>query len=383
MKKAIPAVTAQEKHLYLDYAATAPLSNSTIAFLTPLLSAYGNPSSPHSVGEAAKEIVSKARRNVARFLNAPYDCVFFTAGGAAGNALGILGYAKKHGGPILYSPTAHKSILACMEGRTDSKPLKVDRNGFLDLSYLRACLTGCASPPLVVTEYANSEIGSIQDVRQIIALTHRANGAVFLDCTGSISTIPLDVSELDVDMAAFSAHKLGGLKGCGAFYKKKSISIEPLIYGSQEQGLIGGTENVLGIASLGKVAKTHDYSLSSPKNRDAAYRFFMRHVPGCRLVGSLKNRLAHNLYLCFLGVEGESLMMALDANGIQVSTGSACGCGDGGAPPALAAIGMDPDDMHSCIRITFGGQETTDDIAYLCETAKRCVRTLRSMNKAI
>ena len=205
MKKAIPAVTAQEKHLYLDYAATAPLSNSTIAFLTPLLSAYGNPSSPHSVGEAAKEIVSKARRNVARFLNAPYDCVFFTAGGAAGNALGILGYAKKHGGPILYSPTAHKSILACMEGRTDSKPLKVDRNGFLDLSYLRACLTGCASPPLVVTEYANSEIGSIQDVRQIIALTHRANGAVFLDCTGSISTIPLDVSELDVDMAAFSA----------------------------------------------------------------------------------------------------------------------------------------------------------------------------------
>lgn len=365
-------------NVYLDYAATVPLSNDMKEYLISLLDIYGNPSSLHSVGEQGKHIITNTRASVAKFINATPDNIYFTSGGSASNTLAINGFCSKNGYCILYSPIAHKSILKCVENYK-SYPFAVNGNGDIDIGELeRSCLMNRKS--LVVIDYANSEIGTIQNVREIIDIVHFYGGIVYLDCTGSISTIPLDIKKLDVDMCGFSAHKLGGLKGCGVFYKKPDIELEPLIYGSQEQGLIGGTENVLGIASLGKAVECCDYPSITSKNRDYVYDFIIKNIPDCYLVGYLENRLLHNLYICFQGVEGESLMMLLDMNGIQVSTGSACNSGSVTPSSTLTAIGMDKEDIHSCIRMTFSGYETKEELDYVCGKLNNCVEQLRNLS---
>ncbi|MCM1100155.1 MAG: cysteine desulfurase [Clostridium sp.] len=368
------------KKIYLDYAATTPLSPTTRQYLISLLDQYGNPSSLHSVGKPARQIITSCRDSVARFIHACPNDIFFTPGGAASNTLAVRGYCARHDCRILYSPTAHKSILKCVENRDRTYPLKVDRHGSIDLSNLREQLRASDEKALVAVEHACSEIGTIQDVRAIIDLTHHFNGIMYLDCTGSISSIPLDVEELNVDMCGFSAHKLGGLKGCGVFYKKPAIDPEPLICGSQEQGLIGGTENVLGIASLDRAVREHDYSSVSSHSRDYVCRYIADHIPESYLVGSASHRLPRHLYICFRGVEGESLMYLLDANGIQVSTGSACNSGALSASTALTAISMDPDDIHSCVRMTFSGKETPEELDYVCDKLNVCVAKLRKLN---
>lgn len=365
-------------NVYLDNAATSPLSSEMKEYLISLLDVYGNPSSLHSIGEQGKQIITNTRLAVAKFINATPDNIYFTFGGSASNTLAIKGYCAKNDCTILYSPIAHKSILKCVENHK-SYPLTVDKNGVIDINELeRLCLLYKKS--LVVIDYANSEIGTIQDVKEIIDIVHFYGGKVYLDCTGSISTIPLNVSKLDVDMCGFSAHKLGGLKGCGVLYKKPDIELEPLIYGSQEQGLIGGTENVLGIASLHKAIEDLNYSSITSKNRDYVYDYIIKNIPSCYLIGSLENRLPHNLYMCFQGLEGESLMMLLDMNDIQVSIGSACNSGSVKPSNTLTAIGIDKDDIHSCIRITFSGNESKEELCYVCEKLNNCVKQLRDLN---
>lgn len=364
--------------VYLDNAATTKLSQNMKEYLISLLDIYGNPSSLHSVGEQAKQIITNTRDIVAKFINTNPDNIYFTSGGSASNTLAIMGYCSKIDCCVLYSPIVHKSILKCVENY-QSYPLVVDNNGFIDMDELdRLCLMNRKS--LVVIDYANSEIGTIQDVKEIIDIVHFYGGKVYLDCTGSIPTIPLDVEKLDIDMCGFSAHKLGGLKGCGVLYKKPDIELEPLVYGSQEQGLIGGTENVLGITSLGKAIENYNYSSITSKNRDYVYDYIIKNIPDSYLIGSLENRLPHNLYICFKGVESESLMMLLDMNGIQVSTGSACNSGSIAPSNTLITIGMNNDDIHSCIRMTFSGCETVEELDYACGKLNDCVKQLRSLN---
>lgn len=371
--------------IYLDNAATTPLSDSMKQYLTSVLDVYGNPSSLHSVGESAKQIISNARQSIAKFINADSKNIYFTPSGSASNALAVKGYFEKHNCTILYSPIAHKSILKCVQSYKNSYPLKVDSDGYIDPDDLKEWFDARDINPFVVIDHANSEIGTVQDVKKLIDLIHFYNGIVYLDCTGSIPQIPINVKSLDADMIGFSGHKLGGLKGCGVLYKKKDIELEPLVYGSQEQGYIGGTENVLGIASLGKAVEDYDYSSISSTNRDYIYNYIMDNIPDSYLVGApigSGNRLPHNLYMCFKGVEGESLMMLLDMNGIQVSTGSACNSGNLSAPTTLTAIRMDEEDIHSCIRLTFSGtgSETKEELDYVCKKIKEYVNRLRSLN---
>lgn len=376
--------TKHRTSIYLDNAATTFLSDSMKAYLISLLDLYGNPSSLHSIGQPVRQILSDTRHAAAQFINANTDDIYFTPSGSASNTLAIRGYCSKYDCDILYSPIAHKSILKCVESREHAHPLKVDSNGFIDLDDLKELIAVCKVNPFVIIDYANSEIGTIQDVRTIIDLVHSHNGTAYLDCTGSIAQIPINVKSLDADMIGFSAHKLGGLKGCGVLYKKSSIELEPLIYGSQEQALIGGTENVLGIASLGKALETHDYSRILPDNRDYVYNYIVNNIPDSYIVGppiESKNRLPHNLYMCFKGVEGESLVLLLDMNNIQVSTGSACNSGTLSASPALSAVGMNKDDIHSCIRLTFNGHESRKSLDYVCDKLRECVLGLRQLNK--
>lgn len=374
--------------MYLDNAATTPLKSEVKDYIISLLDTYQNPSSMYQSGVNAKQIITTARNNVAKFINADPENIIFTSGGSASNNLVIRGYFS---GVInyfvMYSPIAHKSMIKCIEGCIhphQCQPIPVDKHGCFDLKEFEDRLKShCNTYKLLVAlDYANSEIGTIQDVKKIIEITHKYNGVVYLDCTGSIGQIPLDIKALDADMVGFSAHKLGALKGTGILYKKTNIRLKPLIYGSQEQGLFGGTENVIGIAALGKAIENYDYSSITSKNRDYIYDYIENNIPDSYLVGAdLKHRLPHNLYICFKGIQGESLMTLLDMNGYQVSTGSACTSGDLTPSSTLLAIKMNKEDINSCIRITLSGKEEITELNTFCKTLKRCVETLRQLNK--
>ena len=369
--------------IYLDNASTTPLTNSVKKCLISLLDEYGNPSSTHYLGERAKKIILDSRKKVANFINADTGNIYFTCSGSASNTLGIKGFIQKNNYDVFYSPIAHKSILKIMES-ISSTPLKVNEYGYIDINDMENSIMG--RKPFVIIDYANSEIGTIQDVKNIIEIVHFYKGIVYLDCTGSVSTIPLDVKYLDIDMCGFSAHKLGGLKGCGVLYKKENIELEPLVYGTQGKGLMGGTENVLGIASLGKAIEDYDYSSISSANRDYVYNYIINNIPDSYLIGSnieSENRLPHNLYMCFKSIDGESLMILLDMNGIQVSTGSACSSGIQSISTTLSAIKMNENDIRSCIRMSFSGKETNQELIYICEKLKTCVKSLRDVNKEL
>lgn len=367
--------------MYLDNASTTPLLPEVKDYIIEILDNYQNPSSLYQSGSHSKQILTEARVNVAKFINANPGDIIFTSGGSASNTLMIKGYAQKNDCMVLYSPIAHKSILKCVESLEYKTPLKVDRRGYINIEVLEHLLKQTFMKKLVVIDYANSEIGTIQDVQKIIEVCHNNEAMVYLDCTGSIGQIPVDVKELNVDAIGFSAHKLGALKGTGVLYKKSNIELEPLVYGSQEQGLFGGTENIIGIAALGKAVENYDYSSINSNARDRVLDYILRNILGSYLIGDISNRLPHNLYVCFKNVQGESLMILLDMNDIQVSTGSACTSGDLTPSTTLTAIGMDKDDMNNCIRITFSGNETNEELDNFCEILNKNVSLLRSLKQ--
>lgn len=365
--------------IYLDYAATTPLSCYTMNYITELLGDFGNPSSTHSLGIKAKTIMENTREAIADFIHARKEDIFFTPGGSGSNTLAIKGYASTHSCTIFYSPIAHSSILECVQHIPDAYPLKVDAYGRIDLTDFKHQISSAPHSPFVIVDYANSEIGTVQDIKELITITHQYKGILYGDCTGSIASLPLDVTKECLDMCGFSAHKLGGLKGCGVLYKRKEIELEPLIYGTQESGLIGGTENVIGIASLYAALKIFDYSSITSSSRDYVSSYIKEHLKRSYLVGSKSHHLPLHLCVCFPEIEGESLMMLLDEANIQVSTGSACNSGSLLASPALSAIGMCEDDLHCCIRMSFSGRESKEELEFVCESLKKCVRWLEEM----
>lgn len=372
--------------MYLDNASTTPLKPEVKDYIISLLDTYQNPSSMYQSGIDAKQVIQTARNNVAKFINANPEDIIFTSGGSASNNLVIRGYfSSVINYFMMYSPIAHKSMIKCIEGCIhphQCQAIPVDKQGFFNLKDFEFWLKNhCNTHKLLVAlDCANSEIGTIQDVKKIIEITHKYNGIVYLDCTGSIGQIPLDVKALDVDMVGFSAHKLSALKGVGVLYKKKHIYLKPLIYGSQEQGLFAGTENVIGIAALGKAVENYDYSSINSTNRDYIYDYISNNIPDSYLIGAdLKHRLPHNLYICFKGIQGESLMTLLDMNGYQVSTGSACTSGDLTPSSTLLAIGTNNEDINSCIRITLNGEEEITELNKFCEMLLRCVNMLRKL----
>lgn len=366
--------------VYLDNASTTPLKPQVKEYITSLLDQFYNPSSLYGDGLISKDIIEKSRHNIAKFINARNGDIIFTSGGSASNTLAIRGYSQKNNCNILYMPTCHKSILKCVERIKRAYPLKVDSQGFVDLTDLREWLDTHENY-LVVIEYANSEIGTVQHVKQIIELCHFYNARVYIDCTGSISQIPVDIEYLNPDMIGFSAHKLGALKGCGVLYKKHHIELEPLIYGSQELGLFSGTENFIGIVALSKAIENYDYSSISSTNRNIVYSYIQKYIPDSHLIGAyFCDRLPHNLYMCFEHVQGESLMILMDTDGIQISTGSACTSKDSSPSSTLLAIGLDKKLINNCIRISFSGNETQEELDFVCQKLKKNIELIRNMN---
>ena len=367
--------------VYLDNAATTPLRQDTKDYIISILDDFYNPSSAYQDGRNVRNRIEEARKNISDFVHADINesDILFTSGGSASNTLAVRGYKEKNDCVILYSPIVHKSILNYVKSIKNAIPLKVDRQGFIDFMDLKELLAVYNKRSFVVIDYANSEIGTIQHVKKIIDLVHFYNGKTYVDCTGSVSQIPLNVNELDVDMAGFSAHKLGSLKGTGILYKKKNIKLYPIIYGSQEQGLFGGTENVLGILTLGYVVKHYNYDKCSTDNRDYILTTLKKILENFCVIGSSQYRLPHNLYLCFTDVSGEALMTLLNEHGIIVSTGSACNSGNKRPSDVLIAIGVKEEYIHNGIRLTLCGSETKEELDYVCNQIKNCVMTLRNL----
>lgn len=367
-------------NVYLDNAATTKLTDEVKQYIISILNSYGNPSSTYKIGNESKLILNNARYAVAKFINCDSENIIFTSSGSASNTLGICGYMELHPNcSLYYSPICHKSIQKCCEKYNGVK-LSVDETGLIDTQWMDSYLDNDKEHKLIVIDYANSEIGTIQNVKKIIDIVHKHNGICMVDCTGSISTIKVDIKKLNADIITFSAHKLGALKGVGVLYKKESISLEPLIYGAQENGLFAGTENIVGIAALGKAVELYDYDCLTSISRDYVWNYIQNNIADAYVVGSKKNRLIHNLYVCFKGISGESLMILLDMSGIQVSTGSACASGDKVISPTLLAIGMDDTVASSCIRMSFNGQETEDELDYVCQQLSKNVNILRLLS---
>lgn len=365
--------------VYLDHAATAPLDDNMIKYLSSILGVYGNPSSQHEQGVKALRLIEDVRYKVADFINADTDEIIFTGGGAASNTFGIKGLNGQH--DIIYSPIMHKSALKCIKDLSAVQnvfKMKVNKDGLIDLNDLRYKLQFMYKP-FVIVEYANSEVGTIQNISKIAEITHNTDGLLYVDCTGSISTMSLDVKKLDIDMCGFSAHKIGGLKGCGILYRKKLVQLSPIIYGSQENGLYGGTENVIGIASLGKAIENYKYNPKIKENRD----FMLQKLQGISehmLIGTTKeNRLVNNIYISFRGIEGSVLASLLNEHGIYVSTGSACNSGETEISPAILELGVPVEYALGGIRLTFGGNETTEQLEYTYYWIEKCVQTLRGL----
>lgn len=380
-----------QKPIYLDNAATTTLSDSVKQYLISIFDDFGNPSSLYSISDKPKQIISDAYKTVSKFINASQKDIYFTPSGSGSNTLAVKGLTSENPQEnqyeVFYSPTAHKSMLKSCESCIYHTLLKVNHLGEIDLLYLDDILTRHNEwKPLVCIEAANSEIGTINDVISIGSIVHKHNGILVVDATGYIPSCQIDMKlwKNYVDILTFSGHKLHALKGIGVLWKKEDIKLKPLIYGGQQGGIIGGTENVIGIASLGKAVENYEYSSICSSNRDYVYDYIMNNIKDSYLIGASiesGNRLPHNLYMCFRGVEGESLMIVLDMNGIQVSTGSACNLGSMSASTTLSAIGIDEKDIHSCIRLTFSGFETKKELDYICLKIKECVNCLRKLGQ--
>lgn len=374
--------------MYLDNAATTKISNEIKEYIISILDDFGNPSSQYSLGNTSKKNIEQARLNIAKFINGKSENIIFTSSGSAANSLVIKGLTSEN--PLLndyivfYSPTAHKSMLQASKSCLSKIELKVNKYGEIDLEYLDNTLRKYSNyKPFVCIEAANSEIGTINPIISIAKIVHKYDGLILVDATGYIPSIRVDMEFWrDIDFLTFSGHKLHALKGVGVVYKNCKEKLKPLIYGSQEQGLFGGTEAVINIASLGKAVENYDYSSISSENRDYVYNYIIKEIPDSYLVGApFEHRLPHNLYMCFKRVQGESLMTLLDINGIQVSTGSACNSGELTPSSTLTAIGMNKDDIHSCIRLSFSGYETKSELNYVCSKLKECVERLRHFSK--
>lgn len=353
-------------------------------YLISVLDVYGNPSSAHSEGVKTSRLIEEVRCSVARFINADNrDSIYFTSSGSASNTLGIQGYALANTCNILYSPTVHKSILKTIDNLVEFyginvHELKVDHYGNIDIEYLRRMFRVVKGNILIAIEYANSEIGTIQDIKTISQIVHRRGGRLFVDCTGSISSIPLDVTGIDIDIATFSAHKIGALKGVGVLYKKDDIKLAPLICGNQEQGLFAGTENSLGILSLGKAIDLMDYNKTS-QNRDFVWDN-IKNIVDISLVGASlnKNRLINNLYICIKNIKGDDIVAMMDdIYKTQISTGSACNNGASMPSPTALAIGLNEEDANSCVRISLSGSETKEELQEFCKNMYACIAMLR------
>ena len=371
--------------IYLDHNATTPLHPEVLnAMLPALQDNFGNPSSIHSFGRSARVQLDEAREKVARLIGASSSEIIFTSGGTEANNLALLGVAlKDKEKKIITSKTEHPSVLnPCRqleEQGVEVHYLDVDRFGRIDINNLESQIT--ESTALISLQHANSETGVLQDIKKISELA-RSNGVLFhTDAVQSVAKIELDLKDYPVDMLSISAHKFNGPKGVGALFLRKGTPalFAPVSGGSQEKKRRGGTENVAGIIGFGKACEIAIKRVSTleisrvAELKDYFYNKVYEMIPGTELFGDMQNSLPNTLNLGFAGVEGDTLLIAMDMEGVAVSTGSACSSGTGLPSPVLQAMGLPDNKINSSIRFSLGCSTTKTELDLVLKTLVKAV----------
>ena len=360
------------KKIYLDNNATTPLHPEVLEAMLPgLRENYGNPSSIHSFGRSARVQLDEAREKVACLINAHSSEIIFTSGGTEANNLALLGVAfidkEKR---IITSKIEHPSVLnPCRqleEQGVEVHYLDVDGLGRIDMDDLEAQIT--ESTALISLQHANSETGVLQNIKRASEIARNKGILFHTDAVQSVAKIPFDLKNYPVDLLSISAHKFYGPKGVGALYVRKGTPalFSPLCGGNQEKKRRGGTENVPGIMGFGKACELANKNISETSKLENLRDYFQNRVceliPRTELWGDKANRLPNTLNLGFDGVAGDTLLIALDMEGVAVSTGSACSSGTGLPSPVLRAMGIPNDKINSSIRFSLGFSISKSDL---------------------
>ena len=377
--------------IYLDHNATTPMDEAVLEAMLPLYrETFGNPSSTHSQGRAARVHLDEAREQVAALIGAHPAEILFTSGGTESDNLAITGTAralKEKGTHIITSRVEHPAVLnTCEELRKEGFRIgyvPVDGYGRIDCAALAEMITD--DTLLISLQHGNSEVGTLQPIEEIGELA-RARGVLFhTDAVQTVGKISVDVQNLPVDMLSLSAHKMYGPKGVGALYIRRGTPpLAPMLTGGgQEKKRRGGTENVPGIVGLGKAAEIARSRLEADcahliQLRNDLHQNISKHIPNIQFYGHPEFRLPNTLYLGFDGVEGQTLMIRLDLEGISVSTGTACSSGSVLPSEVLGAMAVPEDLMVQTIRISLGRGNRAEEMEQVADVLKRVVMDIRS-----
>jgi cysteine desulfurase len=380
------------RRIYLDHSATTPVRKEVAEIMLEYLTGrFGNPSSIHSFGREAKEALEKAREQVAHALHADSREIIFTSGGTEADNLALLGTALHNsdkGTHIITSAIEHHAVLHACEYLQKLgfrvTVLPVDEYGLIRMEDLRQAIT--AETILISIMHANNEVGTIQPIAEIGALA-RERGILFhTDAVQSLGKIHLDVEKMNVDLLSGSGHKIYGPKGTGFLYVRQGVKINPLSYGGhQERNFRAGTENIPGIVGLGKAVELAEAEMDTEmprlaRLRDQLIRGIQERIPYTKLNGHPELRVATNVNLSFRFVEGESLLLLLDLQGIAASSGSACTSGSLDPSHVLLAMGLPHEVAHGSVRMTLGRDNTEEDIREVLEELPPMVNRLREMS---
>ena len=380
------------KRIYMDHAATTPVAPEVLEAMMPYFSSlYGNASSLHSFGREADAAIEEARSKVAELINADPSEIYFTSGGTESDNLALKGIAwrnEKKGHHIITSSIEHPAVLevckALMKQGYETTYLPVTNYGLTEPEAIRAAIR--PDTILISIMHANNEIGTIQPLREIAEIAKENDIYFHSDGVQTAGKIPVDVKSLGLDALSVSGHKLQGPKGIGALFIRKGVKIESIQHGGgHERGLRSGTENVPGIVGLGRAAELAKATMEEESKRLIILRDRLRDLVLTNIERSWLNghpdiRLPSNLNFGFKYIEGESLILLLDALGIAASTGSACSSKKLTPSHVLTAIGLQPEDIHGSLRITLGRSNTLDDIDFVAQAIEDSVHRLRKMS---
>ena len=380
------------RYVYADNAATTPVSEKVVEAILPYMTEhFGNPSSLYSIGQTAFGAVQKAREQVAAVLGADAKEIFFTSGGSEADNWAIRGAAalgekkgKKH---IVTTKFEHHAVLhtvAALEKQGFTATyLDVYEDGLVRAEDVLKAITD--ETCLVTIMYANNEIGTVQPIAEIGKICKDKGVLFHTDAVQAVGHIAIDVKEQNIDMLSLSGHKFHATKGVGALYCRKGIRLPNLIEGgAQESGRRAGTENVPGIVGLGVAITEMNENLEGNAKKVSALRDRLfegaSKISHSRINGCTKHRLPGNFSMCFEGVEGESLLLMLDMNGISASSGSACTSGSLDPSHVLLAIGLKHEVAHGSLRLSLSENNTVEDVDYILEVLPTIIDRLRAMS---
>lgn len=381
-----------EKIIYMDNAATTSVSKAAFNAMVPFYEThFGNPSSIYSIGQTAKNAIEDARKTVALCLGAKINEIFFTSCGSESDNWAIKGVAhamlKKGKNHIITSKFEHHAVLHTVKALEKEgfsvTYLDVHEDGIVRVGELEQAITNKTA--LVTIMYANNEIGTIQPIREIGAICRKHKVLFHTDAVQAAGNIKIDVNEQNIDLLSISGHKFHGPKGVGVLFIRNGVSIERLIEGgAQERGQRAGTENVAGIVGLSTALKIacdnmpqRNANLIAMRDKLIENLLKTKHS---RLNGHRTKRLPGNVNLSFSGIEGESLLLMLNANGICASSGSACTSGSLDPSHVLLAIGLPHEIAHGSLRLSLSDENSMDDVDYILEVLPPIIDKLRSMS---